>query len=148
MRPSRKAKYCEAWVSTCWPGAHSITLVWGSRVVSVWKGLPSTRPLKTTDFRSLMGQSGLVISVGLEKGGTSRSSRLLSGASGSSSSPAAANWAWVGWGTGVEPVESSPPPQPPISPATTVVPISAEALRALTAGSLRATDEMPMRAAD
>lgn len=71
-------------------------LVSGSRVVSVWNGLPSTLPLKTTECRSLIGNSGLVISVGFENFGAAMSSRLLSGASGSLSRPAATSWACVG----------------------------------------------------
>jgi len=67
-------------------------------VVSVWKDLPSTLPLKITDRRRLTGNSGLVIFVGFENVGAVMSSRLLSGANGSLSRPAATNWARVGCG--------------------------------------------------
>ena len=50
-------------------------------------------PLKITERRSLIGNSGLVISVGFENVGAVMSTRLLSGASGSLSSPAAASCA-------------------------------------------------------
>jgi hypothetical protein len=51
-------------------------------VVSVLKALPSTVPLRTADWRLLIGKSGFVTSVGLEKGGATRSTRSLFGASG------------------------------------------------------------------
>ena len=77
-------------------------LVSGRSVVSVLNGLPSTRPLSTTEWRSLIGKSGFVTLVGSENGGAVRSTRSLSGATGSFSNPAAASWAAVGWGIAVD----------------------------------------------
>src|SRR4051812_46012494 len=53
------------------------------------------------EWRSLIGKSGFVTEVGWENGGTTRSRRAESGASGSRSSPAAWSSACVGCGTGV-----------------------------------------------
>ena len=103
--------YWETAVSTCCPSVHSTTLVSGRSVVSVWNGLPSTLPLRTVEWRSLIGNSGFVTSVGFDSGGIVRSTRSLSGASGSFSSPAASSCAAVGWGTGVGASSSSFPPQ-------------------------------------
>jgi hypothetical protein len=51
----------------------------------------STRPLSTVESISLIGNSGLVISVGFENLGAVMSTRSLSGASGSVARPAAAS---------------------------------------------------------
>ena len=90
----------------------------------MWNGLPSTLPLKTTDCRSLIGNSGLVISVGFEKVGASMSSRSLSGATGSLSRPAASSWAWVGCGivAGAELADEESPPHPSASAAMNPIP--------------------------
>src|SRR6185503_7756776 len=77
-------------------------LVNGRSVVSVWKTLPSTCPLRIADFRSLIGNSGLVTAVGSENGAATRSRRAESGARGRSPRPAASSCAWVGCGTAVE----------------------------------------------
>jgi hypothetical protein len=79
MRPSRKAAYWETRVSIFLPFQVTV-FVSGSSVVSDRKGLPSTWPSSTTEWRSLIGKSGLVIFVGLEKEGWSRSTRSLVGA--------------------------------------------------------------------
>ena len=90
----------------------------------MWNGLPSTLPLKTTDCRSLIGNSGLVISVGLENVGAVMSTRSLSGASGSLSSPAAVELGLArlrdrfGSRAGAR-VAPSPPPQAPSASAAT-----------------------------
>ena len=118
MRPSMKAMYCETRASTHWPSLHSTIRVSGSRVVSVWNGLPSTWPLKITDCRSLIGNSGLVISVGFENVGAVMSTRLLSGATGSLSRLAAASSAWLGCGivSGAA-VAFASAPSPPQAPS-------------------------------
>src|SRR6185295_12435060 len=90
--------YWETRASTHWPGLHSTIFVCGSRVVSVWNRCLPMWPLKIADCRSLIGNSGLVISVGFENVGALMSSRVLSAPTGSLSSPAAASWAWLGCG--------------------------------------------------
>ena len=62
------------------------------------EGLSLDDPPKTTDWRSLTGKSGFVISVGLEKVGAWMSTRSLPGASGRSARPADSSCASVGCG--------------------------------------------------
>src|SRR5215210_9447494 len=96
MRPSRYAVYWETSVSTRCP-CHSMILVSGSNVTSVLNGLPSTWPTISTDSCFETGNSGLVTSVGSEKVGTLRSTRLSSGATGMSPGT-------TGWGIVLDPL--------------------------------------------
>ncbi len=86
--------------------------MYGSSVVSVWKGLPSTLPLRIAECRSLIGNSGLVTLVESENGGAERSTRSLSGATGSLSNSAAFSCAAVGCGISVDSAEPPSPPHP------------------------------------
>jgi hypothetical protein len=102
MRPFRKAVYCETSVSTHWPGVHSMILVYGNSVVSVWNGCLSILPSSTAECKSEIGKSGLVTFVGFVNGGASRSTRALSGAVGRWARPAASICASLGCGMGIE----------------------------------------------
>ena len=112
-----------------------MVLVSGSSVVSVWKGLPSTLPLKTTERRRLIGNSGLVILVGFENFGASMSSRLLSGATGSLSRPAATSCARVGCGI---------VPRSSLSSLHAVI-VSAAPMAAIVVSRIRLFYDRPMR---
>jgi hypothetical protein len=92
--------------------------VYGSTVVSVLKGFPSTLPARIADGSSLIGKSGFATFVGSENIGVARSTRSLSGVSGSSSSPAAASCARVACGM-VAGSELRELPQPTVRVAAT-----------------------------
>src|SRR5262245_4496475 len=93
--------YCEVRTRTHWTGVHSISFWKGRSVVSVWKTLPSTCPLRIAERSSDIGKRGFVTVVDRENGAATRSRRALRGASGRSPSPAATSCALEGCGTEV-----------------------------------------------
>src|SRR6185312_5308255 len=102
--------YCEVKTRTHWPGVHSMSFWNGSKVVSVWKTLSSTCPLRIAECRSLIGNSGLVTDVEWVNGAATKSRRALSGASGRSPRPAASSCACDGCGIAVETLGWHPRP--------------------------------------
>src|SRR5688572_24919325 len=76
IRPSMYATYCDS--TAVIPPSHEIILVVGSSVTSMRSGSPSSSPSSTADCSA--GKSGLVIAVGSEKTGLTRSTLALSGA--------------------------------------------------------------------
>jgi hypothetical protein len=73
--------YWDTSVSTRWP-SHSMIWVSGRSVTSVRNGFPSTWPSIRSESCDETGNSGLVMFVGSENVGISRSTRSLSGATG------------------------------------------------------------------